>query len=101
MLRKIFSFLLCCALVTFGTKVSAEMCDPPAPYYAPPPICNPTPCPQPYPPPCSSPCAPCDPCAPVCGLDCGVSICAIAVAVLAVVGAAALVLAVGGHEHVH
>ena len=67
---------------------------------------DPPPCPappsQPVPPPCSAPscqaprappCDPCDPCAPMCGTECGVSVCAIAVAVAAIVAAAAIILA--------
>lgn len=60
------------------------------------PCCSAPSCCQPMP--CDPPCDPCAPCAPACGLNCGVSICAIGVAILAIVGAAALILS---SEHVH
>lgn len=48
--------------------------------------------------PCAAgaPCAPpCDPCAPVCGAECGISWCAIAVGVAALVAAAVIILTAG------
>lgn len=57
---------------------------------------GPTPCGAPVygPGPCAT-CGPCDPCAPVCGTDCGVSICAIGLGVVAVAAAAAIIIASG------
>lgn len=44
-------------------------------------------------------CAPCnscdDPCAPICGTECGISICAIAIGIAALVAAAAIIIASG------
>ncbi|MEZ5315659.1 MAG: hypothetical protein R3E91_05595 [Chlamydiales bacterium] len=47
----------------------------------------------------------CDPCAPICGTKCGISICAIGVAIVAIAGAAAIILVSGNgssttHQHI-
>jgi hypothetical protein len=92
--------LLTAALVAFGANASAansaalnyqEYCDsgPPA---CSAPSCMQAPCPPPF--------DPCAPCAPVCGTECGVSVCAIGVAILAIVAAAAIILS-SETEHVH
>ncbi len=69
-------------------------CD--VPYYnvepGPPPPVPPPPPPCPVP----DPCSPCDPCAPVCGTQCGISICAIGVAIAGVAAAAAIIIGTGG-----
>lgn len=52
------------------------------------------PCAQPTP--CAAPCnvpTPCAPCAPVCGTECGISICAIGIAIAAVAAAGAIIIA--------
>ena len=51
-------------------------------------------------------CAPCGdlcepPCAPICGTQCGISICAIGIAVAAVVAAAAIIIASGNGSSSH
>lgn len=79
---------------------------PPPPGEVPPIVPPPPPPPGPDGPPpcgaapCASACAPCDPCAPIVGLKCGVSFCAVGVAIVAVVAAAAIVIATsGGTSH--
>jgi hypothetical protein len=86
-----------------------EPCPPPCDPCCPPPACAPRgpycppPCPPPCEPPCPPPCPPscpppancpppCDPCAPVCKRNSGISIWAIGIALLAVGGAAAIVV---------
>lgn len=66
-----------------GEELPPIMSSPPPPGGAPP--CGTTPC--------ATTCAPCDPCAPIVGLKCGVSFCAVGVAIVAIVGAAAIVIA--------
>ena len=52
--------------------------------------------------PCGAPaCGPCDAGAPVCGAECGISICAIGVAVAAVAAAAAIIIASGNGHSAH
>lgn len=73
----------------------SDSCTPP-PYPKEPATCPPgapctsatpaTPC---APEPCQSPC---DPCAPVCGTGCGISVCAIVVAIAALAAAAAIII---------
>jgi hypothetical protein len=100
MLKKT-AILLSAILLTFGGRAAAS--NTPVVYYqnyagscsncnsnpcACPPVCSA--------PSCQAPCPPlpdpCSPCAPVYAAECGVSICAIGAAVLAIVGAAALIL---------
>lgn len=66
------------------------------------PTCNSLPCDcPPAQPEVSLPIRQCAPCAPVCGTDCGVSICAVVIAIAAVVAAGAIILASGETENVH
>ncbi|MCH9608948.1 MAG: hypothetical protein S4CHLAM45_03110 [Chlamydiales bacterium] len=73
-------------------------CPPQKENYTPPYPKEPTPCPptESNAAPCApTPCATttCDPCAPVCGAECGISVCAITVAIAAVAAAAAIIVA--------
>lgn len=79
---------------------NSNSCESAPPYPKTPPPCPPgtpcqavAPCPSPCQAPCQTPCNPCDPAAPVCGSPCGISICAILVAIAAVVGAGAIIVA--------
>lgn len=60
---------------------------------------DPPPAAAPVPAPCavpqSPPPAPCDPCAPVCGAECGISLCALGVAAVAVAAAIVIIVTAG------